>query len=325
MVRELKYDSFCVTGGCGFVGSHLVEALVEQGAKKVVVIDNLFLGKMENLDWARKNGNVIVYREDARYITAMENIIKRENCEVVFNLAVKCLPYGFIDPEGAFMTGVEIAVNLANLLRKGCFKRMVHFSSSEAYGSAQRVPMDEGHPLLPHSPYGAGKAAADLLLLSYHKLFGSEVSIIRPFNMYGPRQNMEAYAAVIPVTINRILNNQPPVLEGDGEQTRDLTYVKDVAKAAIQMLENDDCIGQVVNVGYGQEIKIRDIIFKICDLLNYPRENLTYASARPADVRRLCANIKLAEKLFGYAPVTDFPDGLKLTTDWYKSIIPPRF
>jgi UDP-glucose 4-epimerase len=173
----------------------------------------------------------------------------------------------------------------------------------------------------PHSPYGAGKAAADHLLLSYNKLFGSEVSIIRPFNMYGPRQNMDAYAAVIPITINRILSNQPPILEGDGEQTRDLTYVKDVARTSIQMLNSEACIGKAVNIGYGQEFKIKDVIFKICDLLHYSRDNITHASERPADVRRLCTSIRLAKKLFKYAPTTNFDDGLKLTIDWYKSTI----
>jgi len=213
----MKYKQLLVVGGAGFVGSHVVDALVKHGAEKIVVVDNMFLGNMENLSGAIQKGNVVVYKEDARYLTALENIIEREKPEAVFNLAVKCLPYGFIDPEGAFMTGVEIAHNLANLLRKKKFERLLHFSSSEAYGTAmkERVPMDENHPLDPNSPYGAGKAAADLLLLSYYKLFGLEISIIRPFNFYGERQNMEAYAAVVPVTIWRIINGERPILEGD--------------------------------------------------------------------------------------------------------------
>jgi UDP-glucose 4-epimerase len=113
----MKYKKLLVVGGAGFVGSHVVDALVKHGADKIVVVDNMFLGKAENLDEAAKKGNVIVYREDARYLTALDNIIEREKPEAVFNLAVKCLPYGFIDPEGAFMTGVVIAHNLANVLR----------------------------------------------------------------------------------------------------------------------------------------------------------------------------------------------------------------
>jgi len=315
----MKYKKLLIVGGAGFVGSHVVDALVKHGAEKIVVVDNMFLGKKENLDEAVQKGNVIVYKEDARYLTALENIIEREKPEAVFNLAVKCLPYGFIDPEGAFMTGVEIAHNLANLLRKKKFERLLHFSSSEAYGTAVRVPMDENHPLDPNSPYGAGKAAADLLLLSYYKLFGVDVSIIRPFNFYGERQNMEAYAAVIPVTISRILNGEKPILEGDGLQTRDFTYVKDGAEAAVKMMDCDKAIGRVVNLGQGREIDIKTVISMICDTLDYPSDKIEYMPPRPSDVRRLHADITLAKKMLGYSPRTSFNEGIELTIGWFRS------
>jgi UDP-glucose 4-epimerase len=315
----MKYKKLLVVGGAGFVGSHVVDALVRHGAEKIVVVDNMFLGKTENLDEAVKKGNVIVYKEDARYLTALENIIEREKPEAVFNLAVKCLPYGFIDPEGAFMTGVEIAHNLANLLRKKKFERLLHFSSSEAYGTAVHVPMDENHPLDPNSPYGAGKAAADLLLLSYYKLFGLEISVIRPFNFYGERQNMEAYAAVVPVTIWRILNGEKPILEGDGLQSRDFTYVKDGAEIAVKMMDCDKAVGKVVNIGQGEEIDIKTVISMICDKLDYPFDKVERKSPRPSDVRRLHADITLAKKMLGYSPKTSFNEGLELTIDWFRS------
>lgn len=322
----MKYESFLVVGGAGFVGSHVVDELVERGAKKVVVIDNLFLGSMDNLKLAIKNGenkgiDVIVYREDARYITAIENIIDKEKPDVVFNLAVKCLPYGFIDPEGSYMTGVEIALNLATLLRKNKFQRLLHFSSSEAYGSAQYVPMDENHPIKPETPYAAGKAAADHLLLSYCNLFGCKVTILRPFNLYGPRQNMQAYAAVIPLSIRKILYDESPELYGDGEQTRDFTYVKDVAEASIDLLECDNALGRIVNIGSGVETKIKDLIYNICDILEFPGENVICKEERVADVRRLCADINLARELIGYSPKTTLEDGLKQTIDWYNRIV----
>jgi UDP-glucose 4-epimerase len=317
----MKYRNLMVVGGAGFVGGHLVDALVKHGAEKVVVVDNMFLGKTENLDEAIQTGNVIVYKEDARYLTALENIIEREKPEAVFNLAVKCLPYGFIDPEGAFMTGVEIAHNLANLLRKKKFKRLLHFSSSEAYGTARYVPMDENHQLDPNSPYGAGKAAADLLLLSYYKLFNLEVSIIRPFNFYGERQNMEAYAAVVPVTIWRILNGQKPILEGGGLQTRDFTYVKDGAEAAVQMMDCDKAIGKVVNIGQGSELDIKTVISRICTTLDYPPDRIEHKPPRSSDVMRLHADITLAKKMFEYSPKTSFDEGIKLTIEWFRSRI----
>jgi len=315
----MKYKNILVTGGAGFAGSHLVDTLVKHDAEKVVVVDNMFLGKMENLSWARKNGNVVVYKEDARYLTALENIVEREKPEAAFNLAVKCLPYGFVDPEGSFMTGVEIAHNMANLLRKKKFERLVHFSSSEAYGTAQRIPMDETHPLDPTTPYGAGKAAADLLLMSYHKLFDLEISILRPFNLYGERQNMEAYAAVVPLTIWRILNCERPVLEGDGLQTRDFTYVKDVAEAALKMMECDSALGKVINTGHGEETNIKEIIEIMCKALNYPFDRIDHKPPRPSDVRRLHADTTLAKKILGFTPKTSLEEGIKFTIEWFKS------
>jgi len=315
----MKYKKLLVVGGAGFVGSHLVDALARHGAEKIVVVDNMFLGKMENLTEAIQKGNVVIYKEDARYLTALENIIEREKPEAVFNLAVKCLPYGFVDPEGAFMTGVEIAHNLANLLRKKEFERLLHFSSSEAYGTAVKVPMDENHPLNPNSPYGAGKAAADLLLLSYYKLFNLEISIIRPFNFYGERQNMEAYAAVVPVTIWRILSGKRPILEGDGLQTRDFTYVTDGAEAAVKMMDCDKALGRVVNIGQGKETDIKTVISMICGALDYPLDKVQRKPPRPSDVRRLHADITVAEKMLGYSPKTSLKEGIELTIDWFRS------
>jgi UDP-glucose 4-epimerase len=315
----MKYKKLLVVGGAGFVGSHLVDALVRNGADKIVVVDNMFLGKMGNLNGAIQNGNVTVYKEDARYLTALENIIDRERPEAVFNLAVKCLPYGFVDPEGAFMTGVEIAHNLVNILRKEKYQRLLHFSSSEAYGTAVKVPMDENHPLNPNSPYGAGKAAADLLLLSYYKLFDLEISIIRPFNFYGERQNMEAYAAVVPVTIWRILNGEKPILEGDGFQTRDFTYVTDGAEAAVKMMNCDNAIGKVINIGQGKETEIKTVISMICKALDYPIDKIEHRPARPSDVRRLHADITEAKKMIHYSPKTSLEEGIRFTIDWFRS------
>jgi UDP-glucose 4-epimerase len=309
-----------VIGGAGFVGSHVVDSLVEHGADKVVVVDNMHLGKIENLVNATKKGNVVIYREDARYLSALRNIICLEKPELVYNLAVKCLPYGFVDPEGSFMTGVEIAQNLANILREKKFERLIHFSSSEAYGTAKYSPMDENHPLDPTTPYGAGKVAADLLLLTYRKLFGIDVSILRPFNFYGERQNMEQYAAVIPVTINRILSGQKPIIEGDGLQTRDFTYVKDGAEIAIKMMDNDESLGKAINIGQGKEINIKTVITTICKLLGY-KGQIEHRPERVSDVRRLIAGISLAKEILHYSPTTDFDSGIKLTINWFKLLL----
>ncbi len=306
-----------VIGGAGFVGSHLVDLLVEKEIQKIVVVDNFFLGKMVNLKEAMEKGNVIVYREDGRFLTSMENIFERENINIVFNLAVQPLPYSFINSESTYMTSVQIAYNLAHMLRKNIYSKLIHFSSSEAYGNAIKIPMSEIHPLNPTTPYGAGKASADLLLQSYYNLFNLDITIIRPFNLYGPRQNLESYAAVIPITIKRILNGEKPVIEGDGEQTRDFTYVKDVIEAAFNLSKCDAGVGKIVNVGQGKEISINEVISLICSVLKYPFSEVVYAPPRPADVRRHLADISLAKELVNYSPKISFEEGLKLTVEGY--------
>jgi len=261
-----------------------------------------------------------VYREDARFLTSLENIFEIEKPHVVFNLAVQPLPYSFINSEGTYMTSVEVVHNLAYMLHKKRYEKLIHFSSSEAYGNAEYIPMDEEHPLKPTTPYGAGKASASLMLQSYHSLFEGEfdASIICPFNIYGPRQNMGSYSAVIPITIRRLLNGEAPVIEGDGRQTRDFTYVSDVVNAAYDLSKCDSAIGKVVNVGQGKDTSIKDLIFQLCTLFKYPFSEIQYAPPRPADVKRMLADISLARELIHYSPRISLKRGLRRTVEWMK-------
>ena len=316
----MKYNSFCVIGGAGFVASHLIDSLVEHGADKIVVVDNLFLGKMENLKEAyAKKPDIIFYKTDATFYHPLEKLIEAEHPEVVYNLAVKPLPCCFTDPEGTYRTSVDITTNLAELLRLKKYKQLIHFSSSECYGNAQKVPMDEKHPYNPTTPYGAGKLAADVLLQSYFNIFKINMVIIRPFNMYGPRQNEGNYAGIIPLTIKRIMKGKPPMINWDGEQTRDLTYVKDVVEGAIKLSECDKAKGKVVNLGQGNETSINSLVATICIIMGYPYENTVRKPKRRGDVRRHLADIHQAYKLIGYQPETRLFNGLKKTVEWYNS------
>lgn len=308
----------CVVGGCGFVGSHVVDALVEQG-HEIVVVDNFLLGKMSNIQDAIKKGNVKVYNEDARQLTALHEIITTEKIDTVVNLAMKCLPTSFVDPEGAYMAGVQIAANLAYILRKNSYKHLIHFSSSEIYGTCIKAPMDENHPTAPTTPYGAGKLAADHLLLSYHNVFDLKISILRPFNLVGPRQNWNMYAALIPQTVRKILNGETPFIQWDGEQTRDWTYVKDVANLIPQLLNSDALVGKVVNVGQGKETSINEVMRLVCKEMDYPFEKVQHLPMRAGDVRRHCADVSLAKKLLAYYPKTDFKEAVHLTVEWFKN------
>jgi UDP-glucose 4-epimerase len=195
----------------------------------------------------------------------------------------------------------------------------VHFSSSEAYGNAEQVPMDESHSLKPSTPYGASKIASDHLVLSYIRTFGIDASIIRPFNAYGPRQNEGSYAGVIPLTIRKILEGESPVIHGDGLQTRDYTYVTDTADAAVKVYYAKLTRGKVLNVASGEEMSIKNLVSKIAELMNC-KKPIIYDAPRPGDIRRFIGSNSLAKKLIHYEPKVGFDEGLRLTIDSYRNL-----
>jgi UDP-glucose 4-epimerase len=306
-----------VTGGAGFIGSHLVDRLLG-GGDTVVVVDSFFLGKEANLAPARVHGDrLTVYREDAADEGAMRAIVGRHEPEVVFNLATKALRYSFFNPAGAGRVNVDVALTLAELLRAGSYDHLVHVSSSEVYGSAERVPMDEDHPLLPETTYAAGKAAADLVLASYVRMFDLDIRVVRPFNNYGPRQNDGDLAAIVPLTVRRILAGQRPVLEGDGAQTRDFTFVADTVAGIVALAAHPKARGTAVNLGSGRETSMRLLVETIASLLGYHGE-IELAPPRPADVLRHCADVGRAEALIGPVASCPLEEGLARTIDWYR-------
>ena len=319
MRDSLRDKKILVTGGAGFIGSHLVDDIIEKKPASIVVVDNFFLGKEENLKEAKKDfPDLRIYRQDASQFQAMEKIIRKERIDVVFNLATKALGYSFVDPDDAFMVNTNIASVLLRLLHQKFYKTLIHLSSSEAYGTAKFIPITESHPLDPKTLYAAGKAAADLMVNSYFHTYKLDVAIVRPFNNYGPRQNEGSYAAIIPLTIKRILLGEPPVLEGDGKQTRDFIYVKDTTSATIKIYENEKTRGKTINVASGIETSVKEIINSIINTLSY-RGKIVRKPPRPADVRRHLADVTLARKLIGFEPNIEFEEGLKLTVDWYKN------
>src|SRR5262245_2937413 len=214
---KLTGKSVLVTGGAGFIGSHLVDRIVRESPSNLVVIDNLFLGKEENLCQARQAfPSLRFYRQDVSDYQAMKQILGAEEVEVLFNLAVIPLPTSLEHPRWTVDNNLATITTVCELLREGYYRTLIHFSSSEAYGSARYVPMDESHPHHPSTPYAASKSAGDHVALSYHKTFGIDLSILRPFNNFGPRQNEGAYAGVIPIVIDRVLQGKPLTIYGDG-------------------------------------------------------------------------------------------------------------
>ena len=315
---SLKNKSVLVTGGAGFIGSHLVDRLIKEEPANLVIVDNFFLGKESNLQEAKRNFPTLkIFNIDASNEEKMSLLVKKENIEVLFNLAIIPLPVSLINPGWVYERNVGITLCLCELARKGYYRTLIHFSSSEAYGSCQYTPMDERHPLNPTTSYGASKAATDHLVLSYYKSFGIDAAIIRPFNNYGPRQNDGNYAGVIPLTIRRISSGEAPVIYGDGGQTRDYLHVSETATAALMIYDCLDTRGQVLNIASGMEISIKNLVSLIAKYLSCDKP-ITYEKERLADVRRLVGDISLAKRLVGFKPVTKFNEGLRSTVEWFQ-------
>ena len=317
---ETSDCSILVTGGAGFIGSHLVERLIKEQVHNLVVVDNLFLGKESNLEEARRRfPGLKVYVEDATDYERMRQIIGDEKIRDVFDLATVPLPVSLERPYWASQVIFDMGANLCELCRQGLFQTLIHCSSSEVYGTAQYVPMHEEHPLAPRTPYAASKAAVDLLILSYCCTFGINAAIVRPFNTYGPRQNADAYAGVIPIVIQRVLRGEPPVIYGDGEQTRDFTYVEDTVEGIVAVWKNPRTRGRVVNIGSGCEMSIADLVRIISELMGFSQAPI-HAESRPGDVRRHQADVSLARRLLGFEPRVDVQTGLQKTVAWYREL-----
>jgi len=319
---NISGQSVLVTGGAGFIGSHLVDGLLAEGAREVVVIDNLFVGSEENLSSALNTGKVVFYRDDAELPTSLDYIFKNHAIDVVFNCATKALNYSFLNPANAFSTNVTVALNLLEIQRRGGFKTLCHFSTSEVYGSAVYEPMDEAHPKNPTTTYAAGKAAADHAVESYVKVFDLDAFIVRPFNNYGPRQNYQGMlAGIIPITAWRILNNITPELHGDGLQSRDFIYVHDTVDAVLK-LYGKMIAGDSVNISTDNQITISELLQRICAAMDYTGEILKKAGRKSDVLCHLASNAKV-HSLIDYR-LTPFEQGLEETLAWYKANIKVR-
>lgn len=312
----LKNSTILVTGGAGFIGSHLVDRLLHEQAKQVIVVDNLFTGDKAHLSDALNKG-AILYIDDAEIEGSLDYVFHRHSVDIVFNCATKALNYSFLNPANAFMTNVVVLKNLLEQQRKKAFQTLCHFSSSEAYGTSVYEPMDEQHPLHPTTAYAAGKAAADMLLQSYVQMFDLDAFIVRAFNNYGPRQSFhEELAAVIPKTIERILKGKAPEMQGTGRQKRDFIYVADTVDAVIKVYPKLQS-GEVVNISADHPIAIGDLIQKISHLLHYSGE-IIKKEPRKADVLNHHGCNKKLKALIPDFTFTSFDQGLEKTVYWYK-------
>jgi UDP-glucose 4-epimerase len=319
MIRSpLTDQAVLITGGAGFIGSHLVDRIINEGAKEIVVIDNMFLGDCSNLNAAEESGKLKLYRDDAEIRSSLDYIFDLHQIDTVFNCATKALNYSFINPSNAFSTNVDVILNLLEIQRSGGFKTLCHFSTSEVYGTAVYEPMDEEHPKNPTTTYAAGKAAADFAVESYVNMFKLDAFIVRPFNNYGPRQNYRGMlAGVIPITAMRILSGENPEIHGSGEQSRDFIFVEDTVDAVLKLYRCCEA-GDSVNISTDSQLSINDIISLVCVKLGYNGEILR-KPRRTADVECHMASNDRVKQLIDYS-LTPFEDGLNKTLDFYISV-----
>ena len=310
-----------VTGGTGFIGSHLVEKLVGLGAEVSVLAhynSQNRIGLLENLPDDVK-GKIEVVWGDVKEAESVEKAGK--NCRVIFHLAALVgIPYSYQQPQDVVMTNTIGTLNVLKYARDSGVEKVVITSTSEVYGSARYVPIDEAHPLQGQSPYAASKIAGDKIAESFFCSYDLPVAVCRPFNAYGPRQSMRA---VIPTIITQALTRKEIRL-GAVTPTRDFTFVQDTAAGFIKIAESAKSAGEVFNIGSGFEISIGDLAAKICSLAgkNVPVV-CDEARQRPAksEVNRLFAANKKAAELLGWKPQVSLDDGLKQTIKWISSAL----
>jgi NAD dependent epimerase/dehydratase len=315
---NLSDKRFVVTGADGFIGSHLAEALVKNGAVvRSLVQYNSFnnWGWLDNSEFAK---DMEIQSGDIRDSFFVKKLL--EDADVVFNLAALiAIPYSYRAPSSYIETNINGALNICQAALAQNVKKIVQISTSEVYGTAQYVPIDEKHPLQPQSPYSASKIGADALVMSYYHAFELPVVIARPFNTYGPRQSARA---VIPAIISQIASGQKQLKLGDISPTRDFNYVSDTCDGLISISGCDEASGETINIGSGAEISIKDLALKIKDIMGSSVEIVNDKERiRPSgsEVRRLlCDNSKI-RKLTGHVQKIGIDEGLRNTVDWFSN------
>lgn len=304
-----------VTGADGFIGSHLTEALLEEGCHvRALAQYNSF----NNWGWLEqiKHPELEVITGDVRDPNFCRGFVK--GVDTVFHLAALiAIPYSYVAPDSYIDTNVKGTLNICQACRDAGTSRLLVTSTSEVYGTALRVPIDEGHPKQPQSPYSASKIGADAIALSFYNAFSLPVTVVRPFNTYGPRQSARA---IIPTIISQIAAGERVIKVGDLTPTRDFNFVKDTCRGFIALANSPLTIGQEVNIATGTEVSMQETLDTIARLMNADvRWERDEARMRPAgsEVFRLCGDNSKIKELTGWQPEYSLEEGLRITIDWF--------
>ena len=305
-----------ITGGAGFIGSYLCEKYTKEG-HTVLCLDNFLSGNLLNVRHLLGYRNFKLIEGDIRNFDLLERVSR--DLDVIFHLAAQIhVDRSYVEPRLTFEINVMGTQNVLEMARIFDVKKVIHTSTSEVYGSAQYVPIDEKHPLDAPHPYGASKIAADRMCHAYITTYGMNISIPRFFNIFGPRQRDIGYGGVISIFTRRVLNNMPPVIYGDGRQTRDYTYVEDAVRAFDLILNHESRLDPI-NIGTGKEVSIIDLANMIVELCGRKGKiRPVNVEPRIGEVKKLIADTAQAKKILKWEPKYKLRDGLKAFIQWYK-------
>lgn len=313
----MAYKKILVTGAAGFIGSHLVEELVKQGHRV-----KAFVRYNARNDWGWLQclpciSDIEICTGDIRDYDSVKHAMR--GVEVVFHLAALVgIPYSYLTPLAYIKTNVEGTYNILQAAREEGVERVIHTSTSEVYGTALYVPIDEEHPLQAQSPYAASKIGADQLALSFHRSFGLPVVVVRPFNTFGPRQSARA---IIPTIITQVLAGTQTIRLGNLHPTRDFNYVLDTVSGIITVGLAEGTVGQVVNLGSGREISIGELVLMVAKLFGkeiYIQQEEPRVRPPGSEVERLLCDNRKARRLTGWEPRYTLEEGLRETINWFR-------
>lgn len=320
---SLEGRTVVVTGGAGFIGSHLVDELLARGASRVRVVDNLENGTRENLQAALTDDRTDLLVADIRDAAAMR--AATAEADVVFHLACLGVRHSLRKPFVNHEVNATGTLTLLEAAREADVARFVHVSTSEVFGTARHVPMDEEHPTWPETVYGGSKLAGEAYARAYHRTHGFPVVVVRPFNTYGPRSHYAGDSGeVLPRTVVRMLGGQRPVVFGDGEQTRDFMYVADTARAIAMLGTVAGIEGETFNLGTGSEVSLNQIIEVVGKATGRQDLPAVHLDARPGDVRRLHGSPDKLRRLTGFEAEVEFQHGVAELVAWFRTRPEPR-
>jgi UDP-glucose 4-epimerase len=318
MIDSLQGKSVVVTGGAGFIGAHLVESLVRRGAT-VTVVDDLSTGTLANLDSCISGIRFIEGDICDPSVAACAG-----DAELILHLAVRNVRASIREPKENFRVNADGTLELLEAVHHGKQGRFIYVSSSEVYGTAAVREFTEQTLPAPTTVYGAGKLAGELLTLAYHRTYGMDTLVIRPFNNYGPRSHFEGDSGeVIPKFILRALAGQPLLVHGDGTQTRDFMYVEDTADWLCELAALESLRGGVFNIGYGREITVNDLARMITERTG-STSAVEHVDARPGDLPRLFADVTHIHRHSNFSPRVGFEEGLQRTIDYFRACGEPE-